>query len=140
MDIHIALIEKGGNTGMYHEKLGIISDDDNNAVAFSGSMNESNTAIKVNYETTDVFRSWSDPDRVELKIDAFNKLWSDSDPNVRIIDFPSVPKKILEKYRRRAPNLNIDEEQYLKVILFLPRQFHCLLRNVDLMGQDARKV
>ena len=112
MDIHIALIEKGGNTGMYHEKLGIISDDDNNAVAFSGSMNESNTAIKVNYETTDVFRSWSDPDRVELKIDAFNKLWSDSDPNVRIIDFPSVPKKILEKYRRGAPNLNIDEEQY----------------------------
>jgi len=112
MDIHIALIEKGGNTGMYHEKLGIISDDDNNAVAFSGSMNESNTAIKVNYETTDVFRSWSDPDRVELKIDAFNKLWSDSDPNVRIIDFPSVPKKILEKYRRGAPNLNIDEEQF----------------------------
>lgn len=112
MDIHIALIEKGGNTGMYHEKLGIISDDDNNAVAFSGSMNESNTAIKVNYETTDVFRSWSDPDRVELKINAFNKLWSDSDPNVRIIDFPSVPKKILEKYRRGTPNLNIDEEQF----------------------------
>jgi len=114
MDIHIALIEKGGNVGMYHEKLGIISDADKNAVVFCGSMNESDIAIKVNYETTDVFRSWYEPDRdrAQHKIDAFHNLWTGSEPNVTIMDFPSVPKKILEKYKRGKPNLNIDEEQF----------------------------
>lgn len=112
MDFHVALIETDGDVGMYHEKLGIITDSDDNAVAFSGSMNESETAIKVNYETTDVFRSWKEPDRVQLKTDAFRDLWNGTDPHVRIMDFPSVPKKILEKYMRGKPNLDIDDEQF----------------------------
>ena len=39
-------------------------------MAFSGSMNESATAMLVNYETIDVFRSWGDQseqERVMLK-------------------------------------------------------------------------
>ena len=57
LDIRIAYTEGKNGIGMYHEKMGIIEDDEGNSVAFSGSMNESATAMSINYETIDVFRS-----------------------------------------------------------------------------------
>lgn len=70
LDIRIAYTEDAKGIGMYHEKMGIIEDADGNKVAFSGSMNESSTAMSLNYETVDVFRSWYDEgesERVRLK-------------------------------------------------------------------------
>ena len=58
LDIRIAYTEDDRGIGMYHEKMGIIEDAEGNKVAFSGSMNESSTAMSINYETIDVFRSW----------------------------------------------------------------------------------
>jgi len=60
LDIRIAYTEDSKGIGMYHEKMGLIRDAEGNVVAFSGSMNESATAMLVNYETIDVFRSWGD--------------------------------------------------------------------------------
>ena len=58
MDIRIAYTDNHRELGMYHEKMGIIEDHDGNHVAFSGSMNESMTAMAINYETIDVFCDW----------------------------------------------------------------------------------
>ena len=55
LDIKIAVTDKKGRVGMYHEKLGIISDNQGNSVVFSGSMNETDNAVFHNYETIDVF-------------------------------------------------------------------------------------
>lgn len=55
LDIKIAYTEKNGGIGMYHEKMGLMEDSSGNTIAFSGSMNESATAMEVNYETIDVF-------------------------------------------------------------------------------------
>ena len=74
LDIRIAYTEDKAGIGMYHEKMGVIEDEEGCRVAFSGSMNESHTAMAVNYETIDVFCSWregSDADRVSLKGNAF---------------------------------------------------------------------
>ena len=57
LDIQIAYTEGNNGIGMYHEKMGLIEDCDGNTVAFSGSMNESATAMSVNYETIDVFEA-----------------------------------------------------------------------------------
>ena len=65
MDIQIAYTEDKSGIGMYHEKMGIIEDSVGNKIAFSGSNNESRTAMSVNYETMDVFRSWGDSSEVE---------------------------------------------------------------------------
>lgn len=65
--------------------MGIIEDADGNKVAFSGSMNESSTAMSLNYETIDVFRSWYDEgesERVRLKENAFYSIWSDCEPSI----------------------------------------------------------
>ena len=79
LDIRIAYTEGKNGIGMYHEKMGIIEDAGGNKVAFSGSMNESSTAMSLNYETIDVFRSWYDggeAERVQLKENAFYSIWN----------------------------------------------------------------
>ena len=115
LDIRIAYTEDAKGIGMYHEKMGIIADAEGNKVAFSGSMNESATAMLVNYETIDVFRSWGDEseqDRVALKQNAFYSIWNDTEPNIHVLEFPKVTEALIEKYRRKAPNYNLDHQQY----------------------------
>lgn len=115
LDIRIAYTEDPKGIGMYHEKMGIIEDADGNKIAFSGSMNESATAMSLNYETIDVFRSWCDDgeaERVQLKENAFCSIWSDSEPSIRVLEFPKITEALIEKYRKKAPNFNIDQEQF----------------------------
>lgn len=115
LDIRIAYTEDEKGIGMYHEKMGIITDNDGNRVAFSGSMNESATAMLVNYEAIDVFRDWADSDekeRVMLKVEAFNSLWNDYEPNVHVLEFPNVTDAFIEKYKKKAPSFDVDERQY----------------------------
>lgn len=115
LDFKIAYLERSGNIGMYHEKLGVIADNEGNKVAFSGSMNESETALSINYETIDVFKSWETEDEAEralLKEKAFDMIWNDEDPSLRVFDFPEVKDHIITKYKESTLNLSVDYEQY----------------------------
>ena len=115
LDIRIAYTEDHNGIGMYHEKMGIIEDAEGNKVAFSGSMNESSTAMSVNYETIDVFRSWGDSfeaNHVTLKENAFFSIWNDCEPNIHVLSFPSITQAMIEKYKRKAPNFDVDREQF----------------------------
>lgn len=117
MDIRIAFTESDSGIGMYHEKMGIIEDREGNVVAFSGSMNESATAMSVNYEAIDVFRGWGDEseaERVALKQNAFSSIWNDSEPNIKVLEFPSVAETIIEKYKRSPANFHVDAEQFVR--------------------------
>lgn len=118
LDIRIAFTDSGSGIGMYHEKMGIIEDREGNVVAFSGSMNESATAMSVNYEAIDVFRSWGDEneaERVTLKQNAFSSIWNDSEPNIKVVEFPSVAQTIIEKYKRAPANYSVDAEQFTRI-------------------------
>lgn len=100
MTVKIAFLETDGEIGMFHEKLGLMYDDSDNVIAFSGSMNESANAFYRNYEAIDVFTSWSaDADRVRDKESAFNAMWGDYEPGIIVRDFPEVSKTVVEKYR-----------------------------------------
>ena len=120
LDIKIAFTENGSVMGMYHEKMGIISDGDGNVVAFSGSMNESQNAFKDNYEVIDVWCSWkSDEQRekVDTKVAAFTSIWNDTEPNIRIVDFPELREEILDRYKRtpifKYEGVGEGEKEYL---------------------------
>lgn len=105
MDIQIAYVEDKYGIGMYHEKMGIIEDAAGDKVVFSGSNNESATAMSVNYEAMDVFRSWGDQsevERVRLKENAFFSIWNDTEPNIKVMEFPNVTDVLIEKYRRKV--------------------------------------
>lgn len=115
LDIRIAYTENTDGIGMYHEKMGLMRDYENNVVAFSGSMNESRTAMITNYETIDVFCNWdgkSDYQRVQTKENAFQAIWNNCEPNIRVVEFPEVYKVFVEKFKHKKPNYNIDIEQF----------------------------
>jgi len=116
IELKIAFLEKDNHIGMFHEKMGLMYDGDNNIIAFTGSMNESATAFSHNYESIDVFTSWSsEQDRVMAKQSAFNAIWSDYEPNIKVVSFASVEKAIIEQYRtseiRDYMTYNSDEDK-----------------------------
>jgi superfamily II DNA or RNA helicase len=120
IDIKIAYTSEKTNMGIYHEKLGLICDKEGNKVAFTGSLNESYTALRLNYESIDVFCSWNDHDeRVKLKEDAFNRIWNAEDKNIQIVDFPELKKSIIDKYKRSSIEWDIDDKVYLQTDLHL---------------------
>lgn len=99
LDIKIAFLSSQNEIAMYHEKMGIISDTEGNAVAFSGSMNESENAFRRNYESFDVFCSWtSDSERVFQKQMAFKAIWEDYEPGVETLNFPDAVRNKLLSY------------------------------------------
>ncbi len=102
LDIRIAFTEKSNNIGMYHEKMGLISDDKGNTVAFSGSMNESLTAVSLNYESIDVFCSWKNEEQNERVLDkqaAFSAIWNNNEPDITVLEFPELTDEIIKKYK-----------------------------------------
>lgn len=99
MDIKIAFLSKCDYRSMYHEKVGIMTDENGDSIAFSGSMNESENAFYNNYESFDVFQSWtSDAERVFQKKSSFKAVWEDYEPGVTTLSFPEAVKKKLLSY------------------------------------------
>lgn len=100
LEIKIAFLDDDNTVGMFHEKLGLMYDNEGNVIAFSGSMNESANAFTINYEAIDVFASWTqDADRVYNKQSAFNAMWEDYEPSIKVMDFPDIKDEILLRYR-----------------------------------------
>ncbi len=113
LDIKIAFIEKN-NIGIFHEKMGLMYDSEGNAIAFTGSMNESSMAFSHNYESIDVFCSWTyDSDRIATKEAAFDSVWNNTEPGVEIVDCPEIKDEIIKKYIRtdKVDFYNIDDEE-----------------------------
>ena len=128
LDIKIAFLSTNNEIAMYHEKMGIMSDIEGNAVAFSGSMNESENAFSANYESFDVFCSWTnEKERVFQKQMAFQAIWNDYEPGVETIDFPEAVKDRIYAFNnslRRNSGLKPPEENSLpEDAMFLPPDF-----------------
>ena len=101
LEIKIALLESNNEIGMFHEKVGLMYDSEDNIIAFSGSMNESANAFFTNHEAIDVFTSWtSDKGRVLSKQAAFNAMWNDKELGISVRNFPEIDKQIIKRYRR----------------------------------------
>lgn len=110
LDIKVILLT-GKGYGMYHEKMGIIRDEFNNRIVFSGSMNESMTALTMNYESIDVFCSWKgDVERIDSKEKAFDNMWNNNYENIISIEIPNVKDEFIKRYKTGSPNYNIDVE------------------------------
>ena len=98
LDIKIAVLNYGADIGMYHEKIGIIEDIDGNKVAFTGSYNESLNSYVNNFESLDVYTSFShDYNRVYQKEKDFDKLWNNDTEKLKVVEFPLAVKEKLFK-------------------------------------------
>lgn len=109
LDVRIAFAESKSGYGIYHAKTAILIDAEGDKIAFSGSMNESATALTENYEEIDVYRSWNDPeDRVSGKEASFDAVWENYEPGVRTFDFTDVKDEIVAKYLRKKADYSDD--------------------------------
>ncbi|EAT08809.1 putative DNA repair helicase [Sphingomonas sp. SKA58] len=97
MEIKIALRAHG----MYHDKIGIITDATGDAFVFAGSANESAHALLPthNYESIDVFPTW----KPELESyyqphrESFERLWENRSRGTAVLDMPTaIREKLLE--------------------------------------------
>ncbi len=85
-------------SALFHEKTGIIEDTNGDRIAWTGSLNETASGWKHNWETINVFTSWGPvPARVEGEEENFSDLWADRRKRARVIDVPdAVREKLLE--------------------------------------------
>lgn len=101
LDIRIAIPKAGG--GIYHEKLGILSDDMGNRVSFIGSSNEtfSGWDSEGNFESIEVFGDWlgtRERQRVLEHERIFETLWNGTAAGVSVCELPDNIKQYIESF------------------------------------------
>ena len=87
--------------GIYHEKVGILTDREGNRLSFSGSINETGAGWISNRESFHVHLSWEggrDVKHVQDEVEAFEKLWEGRAWSVRVLDFPEAAKAQLLEF------------------------------------------
>ena len=95
LDVKVAI--PVGSSGIYHEKVGIITDEGGNRIAFSGSVNETAGGWLNNRESFKVHRSWREPEFVDYDVDAFDKFWdpAGNPKTIRVYEFPEAARQKL---------------------------------------------
>ncbi len=117
LEIKVVALEKDNDKAMYHEKLGIAIDELDNYVCFSGSLNDSDTALNYNYESIDVFCSWKSQDSEERCISKevrFKRMWNGLERGLVTIPFPEIIKSKLLKYEKQNVNYVTIDEEFIK--------------------------
>src|SRR3954454_8383912 len=86
--------------GLYHEKVGILTDVEGNRLSFSGSINETAGGWVNNRESFHVHCGWfggRETAHLDDEVDAFARLWEGRARSVKVFDFPdALRKKLLE--------------------------------------------
>lgn len=115
LDIKVAFLESRGLVGMYHEKIGVLTDSSNEKVAFTGSLNESASAYYENFESIEVFytgRGEAETERIHNIENDFDLLWHNRTQKIQVVDFPKVLRQKLQAYKKTSFPDRVDEEQY----------------------------
>ncbi|BAF70781.1 DNA phosphorothioation system restriction enzyme [Nitratiruptor sp. SB155-2] len=109
--------------GDFHDKFGVFIDEENNMVAFIGSINETMKGF-LNYESITVFCLWKDDTSKNFCIETykrFQNLWENKDPNIMVYEINDIIKNKLfelKSYSRpyKKPSQNLMIANYLPSI------------------------
>ena len=88
------------NQGIFHQKVGILRDQEGNIISFSGSINETASAWTANNEEFKVFRDWNEEQKHYVASDRknFDKYWNDTGVSIKVIELPLAIQKKLVSY------------------------------------------
>jgi len=98
LKIKIAIPNSEEVYGSFGEKIGIFHDENDDMVAFTGTSNETFDPRNRNFESIDVFTSWNDKSRVDIKTNDFENLWQNKTKNVSIYSFQDAVENNLLSY------------------------------------------
>lgn len=93
---------------IYHPKLGIFYDSDDNCIVFVGSVNESARGWAKNSENLSTYKSWQNDVHIPSNISAFEEFWNDNNDNVKVYD---VPDESLDFLIEHSPKDKIELEE-----------------------------
>ena len=96
--------ELDGRSGMFHSKVGILSDSFGNRISFSGSVNETAAAWRHNVEEFKVFRSWvpGSEEFVAHDQEQFERYWEPSSGHP--FETRHIPEKARQALVEIAPS------------------------------------
>ena len=98
MELKIAIPNSEQIADSFSERIGIFRDENDQAVAFTGTSRESFSTQTRDFESVDVFTSWNDKSRIERKMKDFEDLWENKTKYVQVYDFIEAEKNSLLKY------------------------------------------
>lgn len=124
-------------TGIFHQKVGIFTLNDDERVTFSGSVNETIMGWQNNVEQFKVFKSWGDEtNKSAVKNDQsnFEKYWNN---NAREYVVVALPKAVIDHLISIAPNSN---REFNSLLNYLEKKFHSKLdTSPELMLRDYQQ-
>ena len=107
--------EKILSAGLFHQKIGILTDKEGNHISFSGSINETASAWTKNDEEFKVFKEWEESSSYYYEDrERFNNLWEGKKHNVVIVDLPHAVKNELIEYSKDFDVESISAKQYIE--------------------------
>ena len=98
IELKIAIPSSELVANSFSERIGIFRDEDDQAVAFTGTAKESFSTQTRDFESVDVFTSWNDKSRVERKMQDFEELWENKTKYIEVCDFMFAEENNLLKY------------------------------------------
>jgi len=113
LELKIAVPSRG-EWGIFHPKVGIFRDEEENWISFEGSINETAGGWTRNYERFKVHRSWDDGQApyVEGDRESFKQLWQDEHAYVDVYDLPEALKEELIDWK--APDNDVEVSQIVE--------------------------
>lgn len=108
LEIKLAVVKDNGKfctggdiekSGIFHQKVGILTDTEGNKISFSGSINETASGWLYNVEEFKVFSSWNEEKKYLVQDEKkFYDFWENKRKNVHTYDLPtSIKNRLIEK-------------------------------------------
>lgn len=132
LDIKIAVTH---SDGFYHDKLGILEDQDHNIIVFYGSSNESYSGYEQNYEKIRIIKNWdqADYDKVKDECNEFETLWKGINSFVTVYEYKECAKnnilKIIEtrksnRKNKLTPSITLRDYQKEAISSWVKNNYH----------------
>lgn len=120
LDMKVAIVRKPNGDiipaeeaqGIFHQKVGIVTDEKGKRLSFSGSDNETAQGWIGNVEEFKVFKEWESDQRkyFEEDINKFQKFWNNESIRVEVKEVPEAVKdELIEIAPEDKSDINIEE-------------------------------
>src|SRR5690606_14377503 len=99
--IDIKIAKPKNEIGLFHDKIGIFTDHQNNKIAIISSNKETSSAVKINIESFNTFCSWKPGlnEYVDQHEHDFDAYWNGDNPNIKLYSLEeALRKEIIELF------------------------------------------
>ena len=114
-------------SGIFHEKTGIIEDRVGDRLAWTGSLNETSAGWQSNWESISVYTSWgAEPERVDHEEASFAKIWAGKAHRLIVLDVPAAARRELFRFmpttdmpkrlQEQKPTISCQEQHTLELV------------------------